>query len=144
MTALHVYNFKLTLCSNLVRGMISSNACGRHVGLQSRVLFWAKAAFVAQLTSWVKYGNFELLPSRDAPDYTKYASLVDKPQNEFSSYFCEAKRIILLPARSFDVDAETDSYQQTCCWKSSRCNQLQTQLESFFRDNVPCEDDVTV
>ena len=35
--------------------------------------------------------HFELLSSRDTPDCTKYASLVEKLQNEFSSRFCDFK-----------------------------------------------------
>ena len=119
-----VYHFKLTLCSNLVRGVISLHVTCRP--------------------------TITLLPSRDTPDYTKYASLVDKPQNEFSSYFCEAKRIILLPGHSMLMPKQIATSRpaagnlrdaiifELCHSSATRCRGT-----SLFTSPC-CEDDVSV
>ena len=92
--------------------------------------------------------HFELLSSRDTPDCTKYASLVEKQQNEFSSRFCDFKKhsaSYSIFARPFDVDVETapEDLQLELIEMQSSSNLesafKKTQLQPFYRDNVPSD-----
>ena len=75
-----MYNFKL-IHVQITFGAWSAYMWHWHV--QSRVLFWAKASLVPQLTSWGKYRTaWVACRATRTPDCTKFrpTSLVEKPQ----------------------------------------------------------------
>ena len=90
--------------------------------------------------------HFELLSSRNIPDFDKYVTLVEKLQTEFGSRFGDFKahsKSYSIFARPLDVIVETapaDMQLELIEMQSSSNLQAafkQTSLESFYRHNVP-------
>ena len=100
-----MYNLKLTLCSNLVRGVISLHVACRPTtvcDVLSQSCVCSTANFLREIPYILSCFHRVTRHTRlRGLHQTKYELLMDKPQNEFSSYFCEAKHIILLPGHSF-------------------------------------------
>ena len=110
-----LYNFKLTICSNLVRGVISLHVACRSTSacdLLSQSCVCSTANFLSEIPyilSCFHRATRHTRPRGLTLHQTEYELLMDKPQNEFSSYCYEAKRIILLPGHSMVMPKQIDS-----------------------------------
>ena len=79
------YNLKVTLCSNLIRGVISLHVACRST-IACDVLSQSSVCSTANFLREIPHILSCFYRATRQTDYTKYASLADKPQNEFTSY----------------------------------------------------------